>query len=424
MSTSTRFGAAWFLLAATLVTNVGNGMYTLAVGKLLYDQTGSVAAFGGVIILEHVVTFLLHAVAGPWVDRGDPRRILVGVDLVRGGFICLASTLLGLGNVTTWIVLTTLVIQVPRPFYRAANFALTPAVVPASGLTRFNGQASVYFQVGQLVGVLSAGPIIQHFGAAVCFALNGVSFALAAVAVACVRVPRLEVQAARARPGVREAVLQLARDWREVFVLLRRDLGLLGHLIVSSGDYVAVALLNLALVPIVMQRHGGNTYWLSAIDGGFALGAIGGAMLVVFLERRGSARAAILVGLGGQGVALMAMGQVSHAWTTVALAFLAGATNTISVTVLVTTLQLRLQGPIKGRISSVRNLLTAAIATMVVPIFTALEGRSLALALGASGLVCFVFTAGVWILGHRRVLGARLLGEQPAGDAPAQPPAA
>jgi hypothetical protein len=424
MNTPALSSAARFLLASTLVTNIGNGMYTLTVGKLLYDQTGSAAAFGGVLILEQVVSFLLHAVAGPWVDRGDPRRICVGVDLVRGLFICAASALLGVGNITTWIVLTTLVIQVPRPFYRAANFTLTPAVVPAEALTRFNGQVIVYLQVGQLAGILLAGPIIQHLGSEVCLALNGVSFVLAALAVAFVKVPPSEVPAARSRPGVREAVVQLARDWHEVYVLLRRNTGLLCHLILSAGDYVAVALLNLALVPIVMHRHDGNTYWLSAFDGGYALGSIVGAMLLVPMERTLGPRASVLIGITGQGIALALMGESHHAWLTVGLSFVIGTMNSISASVLLTALQLRLKGPIKGRIASVRNLLTAAVSALMIPIFTHIEARSLSLALAASGVVCFGFTFSFLILGHRRVLDNTLLSEPPAEATASAPKAA
>ena len=85
--------ALWFL-AGTFASNIGNGMHTLAAGALLYQQTGTVAAFGVVVVIEQAVTFLMQAVAGPSVDRGDPRRAAMLAEIVRGGCVCGLSLLL------------------------------------------------------------------------------------------------------------------------------------------------------------------------------------------------------------------------------------------------------------------------------------------------------------------------------------------
>ena len=45
-------------------------------GVLLYQQTGSVAAFGIVIVIEQAVTFLMQVVAGPLVDQRRSRGAL------------------------------------------------------------------------------------------------------------------------------------------------------------------------------------------------------------------------------------------------------------------------------------------------------------------------------------------------------------
>ena len=79
--------AAYWVLASVLITDIGNGMHTITIGKLLYDRTGSVAAFGSVIIAEYILNFLLQTLAGSMVDRGSPKAICVWADIVRGIFI-------------------------------------------------------------------------------------------------------------------------------------------------------------------------------------------------------------------------------------------------------------------------------------------------------------------------------------------------
>ena len=85
---------ARLMLCATLVSNIGNGIQTLTIGKLLYDSTGSVAAFGFVIVVEYLMLFLANALAGSAADRYRPRRTLVTVDSVRGTLVLAVSLLL------------------------------------------------------------------------------------------------------------------------------------------------------------------------------------------------------------------------------------------------------------------------------------------------------------------------------------------
>src|SRR4029453_4128070 len=116
-----------WLLAGTFVTTIGNGVQTFAVGKLLFDLTGSVAAFGVVIVVEQAINVAMQLVAGPWVDRGDARGTAIVVELTRGICVCVAGVMVGSASFFTWVVVMTLVIRVGQPFYRAATFSLGPA---------------------------------------------------------------------------------------------------------------------------------------------------------------------------------------------------------------------------------------------------------------------------------------------------------
>src|SRR3712207_4624091 len=116
--------ARW-TLASVFITNIGNGMHTLAVGKLLYDQTGSIVAFGGVIIAEYIINFLVQILAGPLVDRNQPKAVITLTDLSRGLFILLASLMISLSyDLYGWVFATVLVINIGKPFYRSATFSI------------------------------------------------------------------------------------------------------------------------------------------------------------------------------------------------------------------------------------------------------------------------------------------------------------
>lgn len=404
--------AGLWLLAGTFVTTVGNAMHTFAVGKLLYDRTGSVAAFGSVIILEQASAFLMQFVAGPWVDRGDPRRTSVQVELIRGLFICFASAMLGTG-LLTWIMLMTLVIRVAHPFYRAAMFSLAPAAVPSEALARFNGYSNVGLQAGQILGTILAAPVFASLGPSTAFLLNGLTFLFSAAAVALAKTPRREPA-----PASGPAWKQLLSSWHEIALLLRGEAGLAWHLVLSTAAVVVVQLYNLVEVPIVAERYGGSAYWLSVVGCCFAVGAIVSVAAIDPLTKRWGSRAAILISIGGQALAFALLGLSRDPWLTLALVFAIGACNTISLTVLTTTLQLRVRGPVKGRIGTTRNLLAAVVTAALVPLVSATSETSLAWALVVSGGVCLAYTLITLVLGSVRALGAGLLGE-PRADRPA-----
>ncbi|WP_054950387.1 MFS transporter [Numidum massiliense] len=408
--------AGRWLLAATLVTTVGNGMHTLATGKLLYDSTGSVAAFGAVIIFEQVISFLMQVVAGPKVDRSDPKRTCVQVELIRGGLLIgFALAMLVSHNVFLWIMLMTLSIKVTQPFYRAATFALAPAVMSSESLGRFNGYSNICLQGGQLLGVALAGVVIHYWGAPAAFLINGVTFIFSAVSISFITVPHAEIVRATGM-SPRISWKQLLKEWREFFLLLRREIGLGWHLMLNTVDSLAVILFNLVLVPLVAVRYGGSAYWLSIVDGAFAVGAMATAVVVAPLTNRWGSHTTVVIGVGGQAVCFLLLGLTDQTWLTLGLTFGIGACNTISWTVLMTTLQLRVQGrPIKGRIGTARNLLTSVTAAALVPLVSKTLDFSLEWAFILSGGICLAFTAIAIVFGLSRVLGANLLGEHPQG---------
>src|SRR5579871_2387659 len=88
--------ARW-TLGSVFITNIGNGMHTLTVGKLLFDRTGSAVAFGGVFIAEYVINFLIQLFAGSLVDRSDVKKVVTVTDVGRGVFIIGASLLIWSG---------------------------------------------------------------------------------------------------------------------------------------------------------------------------------------------------------------------------------------------------------------------------------------------------------------------------------------
>jgi MFS transporter, DHA3 family, macrolide efflux protein len=210
--------------------------------------------------------------------------------------------------------------------------------------------------------------------------------------------------------------------WREIFSLLRANRSLLLHILLCCGDFLAVNFINIFLVPLVEQRYHGNSYWLSAFDGGFAVGAMLSFLVMERALRRFGVRRLAWIGIGAQGLFFLLLAGLFNPYATVLVMLGFGLCNAISLTLFLSQLQKRSQRTMKGRIASTRHLLLSLQAGLFIPIVGQAQSRSLAAGMLAAGLICAAFSLAVFVLSRRRFFGAALL-EEPASERAPAPPA-
>jgi MFS transporter, DHA3 family, macrolide efflux protein len=393
--------ACWFLVG-TFASNIGNGIHTLTAGALLYQHTGSVAAFGIVIVIEQVVTFLMQAVAGPFVDASDPRRTALIAEVARGLIVCTLALLLAAkpDAALEAILAMTGLIRVVHTFHRAGTFALTPALVADGELARLNSWFSACQQGGQLLGLAATGFILAHWGAPAAFFVNGLSFLASALTLAAMTTPASlrEMEPARSGPLWRT----LLDAWVGFGAKMRRDVRLLGLVIVSTADNVALIMFNLIAAPLVADRVASSPYWLSLIASGFALGAFVASAAVVTVASKIGDQNTVLLGIAGQALCFTGLWSFAGPHAMLMLAFVLGVFNTISWTTAVTSVQRAAPPSIRGRLAMARNALTAVIvAPLVMLIAVVARVYSNAASLLVAALVCIALLGVAMTTGRR-----------------------
>ncbi|NBW83490.1 hypothetical protein EBR21_17215 [bacterium] len=83
-------------------TNLGNSIHFVVSGKLLFEFSGLVGAFAGLVVLEHVKSILLSAYAGVVTDRHSGKRVAVASDLILAFVGMSVSTALCIGLPGAW----------------------------------------------------------------------------------------------------------------------------------------------------------------------------------------------------------------------------------------------------------------------------------------------------------------------------------
>lgn len=386
-------GSAKIILVGMLITNIGNGIFTLTVGKILYEKTGSPVAFGGVIIIDYLINFLLQMIAGSFVDRNNPKKICVWADLLRGVTLCLSSIFLYLQGSIIWLIIAILIINIAKPFYRSAVFSIGPLLCIGNQLIKFNSFYAICLQIGQLVGIALAGILLKVYGNYFSLTINGLSYLLCGAAIIVARIPT---------PYSKDKGIYTPRkflmDWVEIKNLILKNKTILYVILLASGDLIAVSLINLALVPIVNIRFNANTYWLSAFDGCFAVGSIVSASKVTSIIDKMGKTTIIVLGAGIQGILFLIIILLKSPYLISLTMIFMGIANTISVTVFITSIQLKSNMKTKGRIASLRHLTLSVFASVLIPLASYGYKLSLTYGLLISSLVCFGYCLAIIII--------------------------
>jgi predicted MFS family arabinose efflux permease len=173
-----------WLLAASIVTNAGDGIAIAAGPLLVASQTHDPFLVSLALLSEYLPHLVFGLFAGVVADRHDRRRIVAGVNLFRAGVLVVLTTMIVTGIVNIAIVLVTLfVLGTAETFADAASSTLIPSLVEREDLGVANArQQGAVLLLNQLV-TPPIGAFLFAIGMALPFGANAAGFALGAVLV-------------------------------------------------------------------------------------------------------------------------------------------------------------------------------------------------------------------------------------------------
>ncbi|NBX18665.1 MAG: MFS transporter [Proteobacteria bacterium] len=169
-------------------TNLGNSIHFIVSGKLLFDFSGLVGAFAGLVVLEHIKSVTLSAYAGVVTDRYSGSRVAVVSDLVLAMVGLLVTTALFVGLPDAWAAAVTAIgaffINAAKPFYRVSTFAMVRSIAPEEKYFEFNTRAAFFQQAGYVLGLLVAGVLLNYFRPTTILYIDAASYLFSALCLA------------------------------------------------------------------------------------------------------------------------------------------------------------------------------------------------------------------------------------------------
>lgn len=188
LSTSFRW-----LLASTVVNNIGDGV-ALAAGPLLVaSQTRDPFLVSMAVVAHYVPALVFGLIGGVAADRWDRRRMVVYVNIGRALVLAMLVATIATESVNIAVVLGALfVLGTAETFADSASSTLVPGLVHRDDLGVANNRMQGAFLLTNQLVTPPIGAFLFALGMALPFATNAVCFVLGAVLISRVATSRRE----------------------------------------------------------------------------------------------------------------------------------------------------------------------------------------------------------------------------------------
>ncbi|GGX84288.1 MFS transporter [Streptomyces minutiscleroticus] len=356
-------------LAAYTVSLVGDGVYFVALGWAAQGAAGP-AEVGLVMAAGAVPRAVLMLGGGVLADRFDPRRVVLGSDVLRCLLVLAVAAGVALTAPALWmLVAVALAFGAVDALFVPAVGALPPRITGPDQLARVTGMRSLAMRLGQVAGPPLGGLAMGTGGAAAAFAVAGLLFALSLPLLLTVRIHPLEARGeARPAPGT---------VWKDLLDGLRyiRRHRLIGPL-VAVGAVCELGLtgtLNVGMVLLNAERGWGPSGY-GWIGGGFGAGAAAGAALLAVVGRLPRAGLVLTAALLVSSAGAAAVALVPALWAAAVLAAVVGLGAGLFGGLDNALVQTAADPAYLGRVTSVVMLTVIGLAPLSYPLVGAAVG--------------------------------------------------
>ena len=336
------FRLFWFVRIAS---SMSFQMLAVAVGWTMYEITGSAFDLGLVGLAQFLPMVALTLVVGHVADRHDRRAIMRVCQIAMAA----VALVFAVGSWGGWLSRNAIfglvaILGSARAFESPSTMALLPAVVPRHLLRQATAASSSANQTAQIVGP-ALGGVLYALSPGVVYAVVTVAALCASTLLVLIRVERQELPAKRM--NLRSLFSGIAFVGGSPIVLGALTLDLVAVLLGGAT----------ALLPIFAQSILGTGPWgLGLLRSAPAVGALCASLVLARRPMRTAAGPTMLAGVALFGLATVVFGlSRSMPLSLLALGVL-GASDTMSVVVRQSLVQLRTPPEMLGRVSALNSL--------------------------------------------------------------------
>ncbi|WP_419993984.1 MFS transporter [Streptomyces boninensis] len=344
------------LFGAAVLSRTGDALRGAAMPLLAVQLTDSPFLVSLVTASFFLPWLVFGLLGGAVADRVDQRRAMWGVDALRGLLMAAFAVAVWQGGATIWLlaVVAFALTSLQTVFDNAAT-ALLPAVVGRDQLATANAR----LMTGQEVAMRFIGapivPVLLGLGLAAPYAVDAVTFLLAAALVATVPVPE---SVRKPKPSG----ASLRRDIAEGLRVVWRD-HVLRSICLSNGlSSIGVGALIATLVLHVTGWLGGGNAAYAAVITAYGIGSVAGGFAAARITARLGQVRVLIYGVCVEALALLCLGLIRELAAAVIALAVFGFLGMVWNVTEVTAMQQRAPEGMTGRVSAAFRTLSGGVA--------------------------------------------------------------
>lgn len=260
--------------AGQLVSLLGSGLTSFAMGVWIYQQTGQVTPFALTVLFSTLPRILLLPLAGSLADRWNRRRMMILADSGSALTTLVVVLLLGSGNLHIWhIYLLVIFSSIFAAFQEPAYTASVTMLVPKESLGRANGLLQLSQALETVASPVIAGVLFVTIGLRGILLVDFLTYFAALATLMLVRIPQPAVE-----PVQGEAKASWWRDFLFGWQYLRLRQGLFGLLLYYAMLNFLLNLAGVMTAPLVLANHPASL--LGVVQTVAGVGMLGGSLLI------------------------------------------------------------------------------------------------------------------------------------------------
>lgn len=381
----------YLLLQGAAVSNMGNVLYSIAIGIWVYQQTGSTSLMGIMSSVTYIISFALAPFSGVCADRYNRKWILVITDIIRG--IAMAGVaVLAFSNhlQVSHILIVAVIAALCNVLFEPSAATLAVTLVEKSKLMRAQSMMQGSASLISLVGNAVSGFIIIFFGVPLIIAVNAVSYIISAFTEVFIKVPGEKAKTNK------ETSKSIMAEFREGLRYVAATKGLLPLLISIGIMNLFQSGLSAVLYPWASAKGMDITHYglFMGIEGGIAFAA---TLLLSLVNINGQKRKRVffisaLIFVTANTALMLSRGFIACTVLNSFAAFFGVTMNMILMTGLYLIIADEHRGKVTGIISSLSRG-GVALSMLLYGFFSDIAGVEIVALIGAIGLLIptFVF---------------------------------
>jgi MFS family permease len=278
-----------FVFGATVASNLGDGVVSVALAFAVLDLTGSATDLGIVLAARTAAQVSVMLIGGVVADRVSRRSVMIAADVGRFASQIVIGVLLATKHATVLeLAISQVVLGIGSAFFIPASSGLIRTVA-AEHAQEANALRTISESGASLLGPALGGLLVATTGPSWAMILDGVSYLLSAALLS----------------GVGKTLATLARD-TDAPSFLADMIG--GFREVKSRTWLWSLILNMAignilftawpvLAPLICKQHYGGAPAFAAIVVAWTAGMLAGGTLLLWVKPRYLLRVAMLASM-------------------------------------------------------------------------------------------------------------------------------